>query len=59
MERQTVNLGKNEPFLVFEGESISFKRRCMGVSCLILSIGLTFGLGFYGGYLMNDCDGSL
>jgi len=60
--RQTTNFENNKPLLlVEENHNMSLKKRCSFASCLLLTYGMFYGLGFYSGYLMNkyDCDGSL
>jgi len=59
--RQTTNFENNKPLLlVEENHNMSFKKKCSFISCLLLSYGMLYSLGFYSGYLMNeiDCDGS-
>ena len=61
MRHTTVDMENSENLLDPSGNPLFYnsRKKCVMTACLlILSYGLSYGLGVYTGYKANDCDGS-
>ena len=61
MEHTSVYMENSENLLNTNVNSLFYnsRKKCVMTACLlILSYGLSYGLGVYTGYRMDDCDGS-
>ncbi len=63
MRHTAVDMENTENLLLDKGDGYSLsynsRKKCIGTFCLLfLSHGLTYGLGFYNGYKVSNCDGS-
>ena len=61
MEHTSVYMENSENLLDQSGNPLFYnsRKKCVMAACLlILSYGLSYGLGVYTGYRMDDCDGS-
>ena len=60
MRHTAVDMENSENLLGPSEDSFFYSRKkCVVTACLlILSYGLSYGLGVYTGYKANDCDGS-
>ena len=60
MRHTAVDMENSENLLGPSEDSLFYSRKkCVVTACLlILSYGLSYGLGVYTGYKANDCDGS-
>ena len=61
MEHTSVYMENSENLLDPSGNPLFYnsRKKCVMAACLlILSYGLSYGLGVYTGYRMDDCNGS-